>query len=197
MTLDDWRRAVETRTALPGHGVIVTFDDAYRDFAQVAWPLLKEHGFGALLFVVTGAVGDTNRWSARSDEKVPLLGWEEIAAVHSEGVEISSHSISHPFLPAQSPAEVVREVAGSRATLTRRLGAPPKALAYPYGASDEAVEHLAGACGYTYGLTCRGERGRFDDPLLSLPRIEIEGGDDLGRFIAKLGSDEPSLAGKS
>ena len=59
----------------------------------------------------------------------------------------------------------------------------------------QPIRQLTGS--YTNGLTCRGERGRFDDSLLSLPRIEVEGGDDLARFTAKLGSDEPSLRGQS
>jgi peptidoglycan/xylan/chitin deacetylase (PgdA/CDA1 family) len=39
---------------LPPRPVVVTFDDAYRDFAGNAWPVLRGHGVPAILFVPTG-----------------------------------------------------------------------------------------------------------------------------------------------
>lgn len=38
---------------LPPHAVLVTIDDAYRDFAEHAWPTLRELGVPAVLFVPT------------------------------------------------------------------------------------------------------------------------------------------------
>src|SRR3954447_14551007 len=38
---------------LPRDAVLVTFEDAYRDFAEVAWPILRRHGIPATLFVPT------------------------------------------------------------------------------------------------------------------------------------------------
>jgi peptidoglycan/xylan/chitin deacetylase (PgdA/CDA1 family) len=45
--------AVEFGRPLPPRAVLVTFDDAYRDFAEVAWPILRRHGLSATLFVPT------------------------------------------------------------------------------------------------------------------------------------------------
>jgi len=39
--------------ALPERAVLVTFDDAYRDFRTVAWPILRARAVPALLFVPT------------------------------------------------------------------------------------------------------------------------------------------------
>ena len=47
--LEALRRGVE----LPPRAVMVTFDDAYRDFAGVAWPILERHGLPVTLFVAT------------------------------------------------------------------------------------------------------------------------------------------------
>jgi peptidoglycan/xylan/chitin deacetylase (PgdA/CDA1 family) len=38
---------------LPPRSVLVTFDDAYRDFAEIAWPILERHGIPVALFVPT------------------------------------------------------------------------------------------------------------------------------------------------
>ena len=48
-----WRR----ETVLPPRSVMVTFDDAYREFAGVAWPALRETGIPAVLFVPTAFPG--------------------------------------------------------------------------------------------------------------------------------------------
>ena len=45
--------AVEKGIRLPKRAVLITFDDAYADFAETAWPVLKQFGLPATLFVPT------------------------------------------------------------------------------------------------------------------------------------------------
>jgi peptidoglycan/xylan/chitin deacetylase (PgdA/CDA1 family) len=45
--------AIERNAALPERSVLITFDDAYADFAEIAWPILKQFGLPATLFVPT------------------------------------------------------------------------------------------------------------------------------------------------
>lgn len=47
--------------SLPARAVHVTFDDGYRDFADVAWPILRELGIPATLFVPTAYPGSASR----------------------------------------------------------------------------------------------------------------------------------------
>lgn len=46
---------------LAPRSVMVTFDDAYRDFGETAWPILKRHGIPVTLFVPTAYPGDRGR----------------------------------------------------------------------------------------------------------------------------------------
>ena len=46
-------QAVEKGIRLPKRAVLITFDDAYADFAETAWPVLKRFGLPATLFVPT------------------------------------------------------------------------------------------------------------------------------------------------
>ncbi|MCB9149069.1 MAG: polysaccharide deacetylase family protein [Caldilineaceae bacterium] len=39
---------------LPPRAVMVTFDDAYQDFAEVAWPIMQRYSMPAAVFVATG-----------------------------------------------------------------------------------------------------------------------------------------------
>lgn len=176
--LDDWRAAMEARRPLPGRAIHITFDDGYRDFSS-AWLVLKRYGFSATVFLIADKVG-------RSEE-IPLLDWDEIRRLQEQGVEFGSHSASHPYFTALSHEELVRECVRSRTILERELGAPVLAIAYPYGDVDPVVQHLVGACGYVYGLTCEPRSSEFQDSALALPRLQVLGSDDMTRFAAKLG----------
>jgi peptidoglycan/xylan/chitin deacetylase (PgdA/CDA1 family) len=184
VTLDDWRHARESWQPLPGRAVVITFDGAYRDFAAHAWPLLKRYGFAATVFVVTDHVGGE---SAPAGSPRPLLDWDDLCRLKDEGVSFGSLTATHSDLTAVPPEAAVRELARSRATLLRRLGGPITALAYPYGAEDEATRHLVGACGFFYGLSARPGPAPLTDPLLALSRIKVHGALTLPQFGRALG----------
>lgn len=186
VTLDMWRRAVALKRPLPGRAVLFTFDDGYEDFFTYAWPLLKRYGFTATVFLVAGLVGQTNHWDKQYGEVVSLLDWEQIRELRAEGVQFGAHSLTHSPLTAVSHANVVQECAQAMINLKTHLPTTIPALAYPYGDTDPAIQHLTGACGYVYGLTCRQSLSSLNDSLLALPRLEIEGGMNLAQFIAKL-----------
>ena len=195
ITLEDWARAIGNHTPLRGRPVLMTFDDGYMDFYAYAWPLLKCYGFSATVFLVTDRVGQANRWDSDAGEQVPLMDWRQISELQAEGVQFGSHSASHRPLTGLSPEEIVDEVSRSRAALQRRLGTTVRAFAFPYGDFDPVVEHLVGASGYVYGLSCRPGFSGWQDSLLALPRIEISGATDLQEFKRRLElSAQPATA---
>lgn len=53
--------ALQNEEPLPPRAVLITFDDAYRDFADNAWPVLRRYGLAATLFVPTAFPGDPLR----------------------------------------------------------------------------------------------------------------------------------------
>ncbi len=179
-------QSLELRQPIPGRRVLLTFDDAYVDFAETAWPLLKRYGFGAILFVVSGCTGGTNEWDHRLGEVLPLLGWDALRSLHADGVTIGAHTVTHPQLTGLSPREVAFEAARSRRIIQQELNAPVHTFAYPYGDRDETVEQIVGSCGYTLGFTCRHRAMHVTDQPLSLPRIEVQGSDTLEIFVRNL-----------
>ena len=69
-------KAVESegRNPLPARAVTITFDDAYCDFAQHAWPVLKQYRIPVTLFVAT----------AYPDHPERLFWWDRIFdAIHT------------------------------------------------------------------------------------------------------------------
>ncbi len=186
VSLEEWREAKNAKWPLPGRAVLLTFDGGYLDFLMHAWPLLKHYGFSALVFLVADEIGRSNSWDRFYGEETPLLGWDEIRQLRKEGVEFGSLSASHRPLTSLSIDEIVREGARSRAILERGLGEPIQSFVYPYGDTDRVVQHLIGACGYTFGFSGWPGFDTFDNSFLDLPRIEVTGSDRFQDFVAKL-----------
>src|SRR5256885_3498843 len=59
--------AVEKGRPLPKRAVLITFDDAYADFAEIAWPILKQFRLPATMFVPTAYPDQPERafWTDR------------------------------------------------------------------------------------------------------------------------------------
>jgi peptidoglycan/xylan/chitin deacetylase (PgdA/CDA1 family) len=55
--LDDWLDSARRGEALPARAVAFTFDDGWRDNFDFAFPMLRECGIPATIFLVTGHVG--------------------------------------------------------------------------------------------------------------------------------------------
>jgi peptidoglycan/xylan/chitin deacetylase (PgdA/CDA1 family) len=154
--------------------VAITFDDGFTNFASTAWPMLREHGLPATVFVVTDRVGRTNAWSDKEDPTIPelpLLDWEGLGRLAEEGVELGSHTRSHARLPGLEPDRLEEEIVGSAEALTERTGVRPTGFAYPYGALDEAAHQKAAE---RYAWACTTEMGRLParPEAHRLPRLD-------------------------
>jgi peptidoglycan/xylan/chitin deacetylase (PgdA/CDA1 family) len=184
--LETWRRAMEAAIPLPGRAIVLSFDGAYREILTEVWPLLRRYGFLATLFVTAETVGKRRFPDDLYGERLTYLGWRELRRLQTGGMELGSLSYSNCPLTALSPATVVADACRSRTVLERHLRKHVRAFAYPHGHTSPSIQHWIGACGYTFGLSCRPGRSSFEDPLLDLPRIEILGTDTLAELSARL-----------
>lgn len=184
--LDEWAEAMAARRPLPGRAVAITFDDGYQDFLAWAWPALRRYGFSATMFLVAERIGGKNQWDAAYGEELALLTWPSIRRLRAEGLQIGSHGLTHRGLTALPNAQAAQTAARSKLVLETKLGTPVTAFAYPWGLSDGAVRHFVGACGYRVALDSKGGRSSLHGDPLNVPRIEVEGSDDLEAFVAKL-----------
>lgn len=53
--------SLETGVPLPRRAVMITFDDSYRDFGEIAWPILQRYRLPVTLFVPTAYPGNPHR----------------------------------------------------------------------------------------------------------------------------------------
>lgn len=173
-------------TARQTRGLIgLTFDDGYEDFLSTAVPILKNLGFSATVFIVAGRLGGENDWEHRgvSRPKLKLLGAEEIHEVARQGMEIGSHTVSHPRLSSLKPETLEREVGASREIINDIMGLPVDGFCYPYGDLDSAAVLAARKAGYLYACATKKQ---VDNSVYDWPRIFVGEQDSPLRLRLKL-----------
>jgi peptidoglycan/xylan/chitin deacetylase (PgdA/CDA1 family) len=169
-------------TPLPERAVLITFDDGYRDNLANAAPILRKHGYPAVLFVPIGYLDD--RRPLPHEEHLAARGvlnetldWSELAELEEHGVRIESHGISHRPLADLEVDEAAREIALAKLRLEERLGRPVRAFAYVKGSEAHYKPvHLSllRQAGYEVAFTSvSGANGLATDPL-RLHRYNVE-----------------------
>jgi len=167
--------------------VALTFDDGYRGLLDHVLPVLNRLGFRATFFLVSDRVGGTNSWDARhGDPPRHLMGWSEAAALAEQGMEIGSHSRTHPFLTNLSEPELEKEIRGSKELIEDRIGRPVRSFSYPHGLHDSRCRRLVASAGYSGACTTRFGGNRPGTDPFQLHRSEITYHDSAWSFSFKV-----------
>jgi peptidoglycan/xylan/chitin deacetylase (PgdA/CDA1 family) len=161
--------------------VALTFDDAYTDFMDNALPALREHGFGATLFVPAGQLSRHNSWDDPAPQKA-IMSPDAVREAAAAGVEIGSHGLLHVDLPAADEDALAGEIEGSRAALRELTGQEVAGFCYPFGRAGEREITRTRAAGYDYACVTAGNpyTGRF-----ALRRVYVGDGDGPGELRTK------------
>ena len=173
-------------------GVILTFDDGYLDTLTAALPLLRRYDCRATCYVVSDRIGDHNRWDdGVGRERQALMTREQIGLWLEAGMEIGSHSCSHPWLDKLAEADAAREIAESRAALQKTFGVAVDHFAYPFGGLTAATVDEVKRCGYASAVTTRPGIARGGDDVHRLPRLIVDGRRGLANVLLQMAIQLP------
>jgi len=159
---------------LPPKPIVITFDDGYRDVFTNAYPLLEEYGFVATFFIIT-QLADEGREG--------YLSWAGIKALHAAGMEIGSHTYTHPDLRGQPYDYVVWQVLGSKEAIEARIKEPVRLFAHPSGGYDQQVVEVLKSTGYWGAVAISQGAHQSSDRTFELQRIRVRGSYSLRDFV--------------
>lgn len=156
----------------PDGGVVVTFDDGYRDFHQAALPVLTDLNVPAILYLATGLV----------ESEADALTWSQLREALDTGlVTIGSHTHGHTDLSRATEPEAESEMRRSKELIEDRLQIPCEHFAYPWAVGGSAADRVARRLFRTAALDAwRTNRAGRIDPY-RLGRVPILKSD--GRFF--------------
>jgi len=180
LTLTEAAAHLDAGRPLPREGVVITFDDGYKNNLENAYPILADFGWKAVIYIVVNAVGKDNFWHDPVHEaRIPMLDWDGVRRLSRAGWEIGSHTMNHKRLSLLSPAEARAELVQSRAALAEKLGAPPLSFAHPYGdgADDLSLRRMIQDAGYRWAVSVHQGKGDVVNAPLCLKRIFVRGDD--------------------
>lgn len=134
---DDYSMTLSTTSAGLARGLVsLTFDDGSQSIYD-ALPAVEAYGWRTTQYLPTEGI---SQW---------VWSPSRIQQVYARGHEIASHSVTHPYLTAQTDVQLAAELRDSKATLERIIGAPVESFSSPYGDYDPRVIQAIRDAGYT------------------------------------------------
>lgn len=166
--------------------LIITFDDGYESVYKYAYPILKEFGYKAVVFVIAGYINQWNSWDANlGGIKFRHLSGDQIKEMAMAGWEIGSHSVHHQPLPHLNRKRLYEEVTLSFKVLKEMTGNEISTFSYPFGMQNSRVQKAINDAGFKFG--CRNISWNSGiDNLFSIPRIPVYKFDTIKTLQKKL-----------
>jgi len=150
ITMDQFFDFLDFKVSVPPRSVVITIDDGWLSAYEIAFPILKKHGYPATLFIYTDII-------SRNPNTV---SWSQLLEMSNQGIEVGSHGMSHRNLTLPGNKETFKEyfnnlekeLSGSKDIIKKRLNREVKYLAYPYGDTTPLVVEMAKKLGYRGAL---------------------------------------------
>jgi peptidoglycan/xylan/chitin deacetylase (PgdA/CDA1 family) len=183
VSLGDFVEFTRLGRQLPQKAVVLTFDDGYRSFKDFAYPVLKELGFTATLFIYTDWVG-----AGRG-----ALTWSDLRELTAAGFDIQAHTKTHADLrrahgetEAQYARRMHAELELPQELFNKNLGRRSQILAYPYGRWEEGLLPKVKEYGYIAAFSVRRQGNASFVRPLAAHRSQIYSEMTLDDFVKNL-----------
>lgn len=164
--------ALRGEQLLPPKAVVITVDDGWSCARTEVFEELRRRNMPFTLFVYPHIVGRGSH----------AVRWPDVEEMARAGVDIESHSFTHPFL-TRKPAELLtHELADSRKAIEQHTKKPVHFLAYPFGDYDERVLRAAEDNGYVAAVTTKRGPVTPETSPMELPRYLIHNDTTLDEF---------------
>jgi len=171
--------------------VCLTFDDAYVDFLEEAFPVLLERRLHSTVFVPAARIGKENDWdTVHGAPRRRIMSGRQLRKLRTTGlVDIGSHAMDHTRLTSLSDEAAAAQVRDSRRQLELLTGAPVRCFAYPYGQPGDYSERTERAlidAGYDLAVSTHWGTRHNPEERMRLKRVWFTQQDSDEDVLAKI-----------
>ena len=152
--------------------ILITIDDAFSSFYEIAWPYLKREKIPFILFVSTESIG-----------KKGYMTWGQVKELERQPTAyIGNHSHTHTYLVDLKNDTFINDINTANKIFIEKIGYNPIFFSYPFGEYSKFIkDYITKSFKFSFGQ----HSGVIDvnkDPY-ELPRFPInEKYGDLKRF---------------
>ena len=177
LTMSEVNDYINNNKPIPEKSILITFDDGYMNNYTDAFPILKELDMKATIFVIANGLDDGY-----------YLSSEQLKELSDYGIDIESHTFTHPHLNELTYEQQLEELVKSKEKIEGITGKPVLSVAYPFGDIDENSAKAAKAAGYSLAFTTDLGRADRTDGNLNLNRVYVSSSYTMDQFKTILNS---------
>ncbi len=156
------------KNKIPPKTIAITFDDGYESNYISAFPVLKQLGLDATIFIIPALVG-----------REGYLTWSQILEMSESGfVAIGSHTMTHPWLPTQPVQKLDQEIKGSKIAIESHLNKEVAVFSYPLGAFNKDVREKVAQAGYKIAVATNPGKKYPKHDIFAMKRLRISNTSD-------------------
>lgn len=184
ITLNQLFDFLDFKSQIPKKSIVITIDDGWRSTYDIAFPILKQYGYPATLFIYTDLIVGSEK----------TLSWDLIQEMANNGMDIQCHTKSHRNLTTTEQKEsykhyfeaIEKEISVCKTIVKKKVNRDVKYLAYPYGDTNPLVNELLKKEGYRGAFTVKRGGNPFFLHNYRINRSMIYGNFDLKQFEKNL-----------
>ncbi|CAB1254325.1 polysaccharide deacetylase family protein [Clostridium sp. MT-14] len=184
LTMNEFYNFLAYNKPIPKKSVVITLDDGYEDNYENAFPILKEFGFKATIFIITGAI----------DNGKNILTSSQLREMEHYGIDIESHTVNHDKLDKLTYNEQLSTLKNSKNFLEKLLGKRVNYIAYPYGEWNGDTVKAVKAAGYKLAFTTASGWANKNEGLYTLSRVYISANHKMEEFKRRLTNEKYNIS---
>ncbi|KAA8671988.1 polysaccharide deacetylase family protein [Clostridium sp. HV4-5-A1G] len=184
LTMNEFYNFLAYNKPIPKKSVVITLDDGYEDNYENAFPILKEFGFKATIFIITGAI----------DNEKNILTSSQLREMEHYGIDIESHTVNHDKLDKLTYNEQLSTLKNSKNFLEKLLGKRVNYIAYPYGEWNGDTVKAVKAAGYKLAFTTASGWANKNEGLYTLSRVYISANHKMEEFKRRLTNEKYNIS---
>ena len=177
LTMDQLYDYVVNGAAVPEKPVVLTFDDGYADTYSIVYPIMKEYGFAATVFINPGDVGTR-------------LTWDQIREMHKNGITISNHGFQHIEMGQLSEAKQIENITKAQEALAKEVGIKDNPwFCYPYGDKNEFTDAATKKAGIKMSMAMKSGWAHTGDNPYNILRVWVGNAVDIKHFEERISTE--------
>jgi peptidoglycan/xylan/chitin deacetylase (PgdA/CDA1 family) len=149
--------------------ICLTFDDGFSSDYDLVLPELKKIDATATFFIVTDLL-DTPGY----------LKTGQVKSLSESGMQIGSHSKSHPNFLELNAGERMEELRDSKVILEKIIGKELTTFSFPFGFCDDAC--IKAVFDANYSICCTSKHGESSNASFIVPRNSINAKTSIRRI---------------